>query len=238
MPMNTLLTSRNKGENMINTALKVKDIRKMFKDAYNNKEFTIDRTGAKTIEIIGATFLADEDYIARTPSHEYIARELEWYKSKSLFVKDIPGNTPAIWEAISSDTGMINSNYGWCIYSEENGNQYNNVLEELIANPDSRRATMIYNRPSMHTDFSKGGMNDFMCTFANTFFIRNGKLYSHYIMRSNDSVFGYNNDYAWARYVQQELANDLNVEVGDLIWTASNIHVYERHFNFIEEMDI
>ena len=223
---------------MINTTLKVQDIRKMFKSAYDNQEFTIDRTGAKTVEILGATFIADEDHIIRTPTYEYIERELEWYKSMSLYVKDIPGKTPAIWEAVSSKDGMINSNYGWCIYSQLNGYQYDNVFNELTNNPDSRRATMIYNRPSMHTDFNKDGMNDFMCTFANSFFIRNGKLISHYIMRSNDSVFGYGNDYAWARYVQTQLAKDLNVEVGDLIWTASNLHVYERHFKFVEELNV
>jgi thymidylate synthase len=221
---------------MINTQLKVHDIRKMFKTAYENKEFTIDRTGAKTIEILGATFIADEDYIVRTPAYEYIERELAWYESMSLYVKDIPGKTPAIWEAVSSKDGKINSNYGWCIYTPENGYQYSHVLQELKNNPDSRRATMIYNRPSMHTDFNKDGMNDFMCTFANSFFIRDGKLISHYIMRSNDSVFGYNNDYAWARHVQTKLAKALNVEVGDLIWTASNLHVYERHFQMIEDL--
>jgi len=97
---------------------------------------------------------------------------------------------------------------------------------------------MIYNRPSMHTDFNKDGMNDFMCTFANSFFIRDGELHSHYIMRSNDSVFGYNNDYAWAKHVQAQLAKDLNVKVGKLIWTVSNIHVYERHFDQLEALEV
>jgi thymidylate synthase len=26
------------------------------------------------------------------------------------------------------------------------------------------------------------------------------------------------------------------VSCGDLIWTASNLHVYERHFSLIEEL--
>ena len=95
---------------------------------------------------------------------------------------------------------------------------------------------MIYNRPSMHTDFNRDGMNDFMCTFSNTFMIRDGKLISHYVMRSNDAFFGYNNDYAWAKYVQTELANELEIEAGDLIWTATNFHVYERHFDQVEAL--
>lgn len=148
--------------------LRVKDIRAMFKDAYQAQQFTIDRTGAKTIEIIGATFLADEDYIVREPNYDYVARELKWYESTSRNVNDIPGVVPAIWKAIATADGMINSNYGWCIWSDENFNQYENVLKELRANPDSRRATMIYNRPSMHQDYNRDGMNDFMCFPGNT----------------------------------------------------------------------
>lgn len=214
----------------------VANVRQQIIDKYLDQDFVIDRTGAKTIEIIGATFLADEDHIIRKPSIEYIMRELQWYDSQSLNVNDIPGETPQIWKSIASTEGEINSNYGWCIYSEENGNQYEHVLRELKNNPNSRRATMIYNRPSMHLDYSRDGMSDFMCTYANTFYIRDGKIDSHYLMRSNDAVFGYNNDYAWARYVQNQLAEDLGIEVGNLIWTASNFHVYERHFNFIEEL--
>ena len=216
--------------------LRVKDIRTMFKDAYRAQQFTTDRTGVKTIEIIGATFLADEDYIVREPNYDYIVRELEWYESKSSNVNDIPGVVPAIWQSIATKDGMINSNYGWCIWSDENFNQYENVLKELRANPDSRRATMIYNRPSMHQDYNRDGMNDFMCTFANSFFIRDNKLISHFIMRSTDAVFGFNNDVAWAMYVQKKLARDLEVLPGDLIWTSANIHVYERHFSALEKM--
>jgi len=210
-------------------------MRQMIIDKYLSEDFVIDKTGVKTVEVIGATFIADEDHIIRKPSYEYIERELEWYKSQSLYVNDIPGDTPKIWKDIASDEGKINSNYGWCIYSQENGHQYKNVLRELSRNYNSRRATMIYNRPSMHLDYNRDGMSDFMCTYANTFYIRDRKLISHYLMRSNDAVFGYNNDYAWARYVQNQLAEDLGMEVGELIWTASNFHVYERHFNFIEE---
>ena len=216
--------------------MNVSYMRQMIIDKYLSEDFVIDKTGVKTVEVIGATFIADEDYIIRKPAYAYIERELEWYKSQSLNVNDIPGETPQIWKSVASTEGLINSNYGWCIYSEENGNQYKHVQRELRNNPNSRRATMIYNRPSMHLDYNRDGMSDFMCTYANTFYVRDNKLVSHYLMRSNDAVFGYNNDYAWAKYVQNQLAEDLGIEVGELIWTASNFHVYQRHFNFIEEL--
>ena len=215
---------------------KVGDIRAKLIQKYKDQDFVVDKTGVKTIELIGESFVANEDWIIRKPNYEYIERELEWYQSQSLYVEDIPGETPAIWKQVASKHGRINSNYGNLIWSDENHNQYRNVLSELCSNPNSRRAVMIYNRPSMHTDYAADGMSDFICTYANTFMIRDNKLISHYIMRSNDAVFGANNDFAWAKHVQQTLANDLGVEVGDLIWTVSSLHVYERHFKFIEEL--
>jgi thymidylate synthase len=215
---------------------KVSDIRAKLIQNYKDQDFVIDKTGVKTIEVIGESFIADEDWIIRKPNYEYIERELEWYKSQSLYVDDIPGETPAIWNQVCSDFGEINSNYGYLIWHEENYNQYQNVLEELTTNPNSRRAVMIYNRPSMHKDYKRDGMSDFICTYANTFLIRDGMLISHYLMRSNDAVFGYDNDIHWAMHVQRRLAEDLGVECGDIIWTATNLHVYERHFKFIEEL--
>ncbi len=215
---------------------RVSDIRSKLIQKYKDNEFVIDKTGVKTIELIGESFIADEDWIIRKPNYDYIQRELEWYESESLYVEDIPGDTPAIWKQVASKDGRINSNYGYLIWSKENGKQYENVLNELERNPNSRRAVMIYNRPSMHTDYCIDGMSDFICTYANNFLIRDGKLISHYLMRSNDSVFGYTADVHWAMHVQKMLAADLDVKVGDLIWTASSLHVYSRHFSHIEKM--
>lgn len=215
---------------------RVADIRAKLIQKYKDQDFVTDKTGVKTIEVIGESFIADEDWIIRKPNYEYIERELEWYKSQSLNVEDIPGETPAIWKQVASRHGKINSNYGYLIWSSDNYSQYKNVLEELTANPNSRRAVMIYNRPSMHYDYKKDNMSDFVCTYANTFLIRDGKLISHYLMRSNDAVFGYDNDIHWAMHVQKRLAEDLDVECGDIIWTATNLHVYERHFKFVEEL--
>jgi thymidylate synthase len=213
----------------------VSDIRREFIEKYLRQEFVIDKTGVKTVEIIAAHFVVDDAAIFGKPNLEYIERELQWYQSQSLSVNDIPGKVPEIWKQVASKDGLINSNYGYCIWSKENGDQYNSCLNELKRNPDSRRGTMIYTRPSMQVDYCKDGMSDFMCTFATQHLIRDGKLISIVMMRSNDSVFGFNNDAAWQLHVHHKLARDLNVEVGDLIWNANSLHVYERHFKFIDE---
>ena len=215
--------------------MRVSDIRIELYNKLHNEDFVTDKTGVKTVEIMNASFIADEDAIIGTPNQDYIERELQWYKSMSLNVNDIPGGPPEIWKRVATTYGRINSNYGWCIYSKENGNQYENVLDELTRNPDTRRATMIYTRPSMHYDYNRDGMSDFMCTNAVQYLIRDGKVNALVYMRSNDAVFGYKNDYAWQKYVLDSVANDLGLSVGNLYWNVSSLHVYERHFDLIRD---
>jgi thymidylate synthase len=223
------------------TPLDVYDIRQILADELYDKNFVTDKSGVATIEILNAAFIANESAIFGTPNEDYIERELKWYRSMSRNVNDIPGGTPEIWKMVADKNGMINSNYGWCIYSEENGYQFTKVVEELVKSPLSRRATMIYTRPSMHVDYNKNGMSDFMCTNVVQYFIRKGKLHASVYMRSNDAIFGYKNDWAWQRYVQKEVLQSINgkcntvYDLGDLYWNVSSLHVYERHFKLVQE---
>ena len=73
---------------------------------------------------------------------------------------------------------------------------YPYVKEELKANPNSRRAIMIYNRPQIWNEYNIDGCNDFICTNSVAYYIRNGELHCSVSMRSNDVVYGYKNDYA------------------------------------------
>ena len=213
----------------------VKDIRQDFIEKYKKKEFETDKSGVKTVDLICTQFIADENYIFGKPNQEYIKRELEWYLSESLNVNDISGETPKIWKQCADSEGFINSNYGWCIFSAANGFQYDHCLEELKNNSSSRRGAMIYNRPNIWYDYNLNGRSDFICTYGVQFLIRNGNLYSYVLMRSNDAIFGYNNDYAWHKYVLDKLGDDLGIEKRFIIWNAGSLHIYERHFKFLDE---
>ena len=93
---------------------------------------------------------------------------------------------------------------------------------------------MIYQRPSIQVEFQENGKNDFICTNAVTYYIRDEKLSCVVQMRSNDVVYGYKNDYAWQRFVLNTLAQDLNVDTGDIMWQVQNLHVYEKHFDLVK----
>ena len=115
-------------------------------------------------------------------------------------------------------------------------------------NVDTRRATMIYTRPSIWAEYNENKKNDFICTNAVTYYIRGGKINCVVQMRSNDVVYGYKNDYAWQKHVLECFTNDYNrsfaektwdadyrrdMEFGDIIWLVQNLHVYERHFDLV-----
>lgn len=212
----------------------VEDIREQFAALYKDEEFVTDKFGGRVLEIVGASFIADQELIFGAVNEEYVQRELDWYMSQSLYVKDIPGGAPKIWQQVACKNGRINSNYGWCIYSSTNGSQYQNVLAELKRSPDSRRATMIYTRPNMWTDYNENGRSDFMCTNAVQYILRKGKLDAIVQMRSNDAWAGYRNDWAWQYHVLASLANDLNVEMGNIHWNVGSLHVYDRQFYLVD----
>ena len=187
-----------------------------------------------TKELLHQVFLADKNYIVRKPKEPYQTNELNWFISQSRNIKDLKtfaGFIPKIWKEISEVDGTINSNYGWCCLSKENGSQFEHAMRHLELDKNSRRAIMIYNRPSMHNDWSKNReviveyinngitpvdsdswinfdshmyntiKGDFMCCQNNHFIIRGNKLIMTVHMRSLDAVFGYNADYIWFDYI-------------------------------------
>ena len=219
------------------------DIRDELKRLYKEGTFREGKYG-KTVEIQNAHFLADKDWIIREPNYDYAKREIEWYESQSLYVKDIPGDVPKIWQMCADKDGKINSNYGWCIFSYENGSQYDHCLNRLLDDHHTREACMIYTRPSMQTDCNKNGMHDFMCTYSTQVFLNPINEFGYDLdytvfMRSNDAVYGFCNDAIWAKHVRDKLVTDLNnrgltVFPGKIIWNAGSLHVYERHFKFLK----
>lgn len=216
--------------------MRVEDIRNHFRNELAAGRFTTDRNGGKTIELIGASFLADEPAIFGTVNEEYVKAEIDWYESMSTNVNDIGEKVPEAWKKTANKYGEINSNYGHLIFSPKYYAQYANACIELNSNPDSRRAIMIYTRPSIWDEFNENGKNDFICTNAVSYYIRDGKLHAVVQMRSNDVIFGYKNDRAWAVHVQNMMIKDLilDLQPGNIYWQVQNLHVYERHFHLVK----
>ena len=216
----------------------IEAVREYFKSELANGNFTEDRNGGKTIEMLGASFIADQPAIFGKPNKEYIDAEIAWYESKSTNITDIypegDKEPPQAWQMTANIHGEINSNYGHLIWSEKYFEQYENAVAELENNPDSRRASMIYTRPSIWQEYNENGKNDFICTNSVTYYIRDDVLHCVVQMRSNDVIFGYRNDWAWQRHILEKMAWELHLDVGDIHWQVQNLHVYDRHFKLVK----
>lgn len=199
-----------------------------------------------TVELLHTNFKLNpfNPYISvfnREANKAYIEKELKWYLSKDLSINGHVDDVK-IWQQCASkdDKKLINSNYGWCIFSEENHSQYESSLAQLRADKGTRCATMIYTRPSIQTEATENGKRDMICTFNTHQLIRNNRLVYLVNMRSNDAIFGFLNDFAWHCYVYQMMFEELKKDYPDLQpgyinWNASSFHVYERHFKLMED---
>jgi len=231
---------------MTNEQVLLPIFKKLYQKIITN-DFVIDKSGVKLVELIGERIDLDPtqmylDFGVRKSPKKYIEKELNWYKSQSLSIKNYVDEIE-IWKQVCSKDSHqeINSNYGWMVYSDENYNQFNSCINTLIGHKESRRATMIYQRPSMQIDYKRAEMSDFVCTYFHQFFIRNNKLVSIYSMRSQDGIYGFFNDFAWACYIQTKVFNKLKKSYlklvnSSIIWQASSFHLYERHFKLLEEI--
>lgn len=199
-----------------------------------------------TYEILNYGFVFDPMLDIEFPGYkinrEYHERELKWYLSLDRSIKGWMEDIK-IWNDIASkdDKREINSNYGWCCFSVENGSQYSHVLETLKKDENSRQAEFIYTRPNIHTDWNKDGRHDFICTNTVQIFIRDNRLHYKIDQRSLDTITGLKADWYWHEFVYKKLLHDLqetypNLKPGIVLWNVGSCHIYERSFKILDKI--
>ena len=118
-------------------------------------------------------------------------------------------------------------------YGPRIANQISAVIDELIENPNSRRACiMILDAGDQAFMIAKrsGSTIEYPCTVMLNYFIRNGYLHAHTMMRSNNmcSTICYDN-YNFCR-LQEEIVSRLNRR-GDLLGVGPGVHLgYYYHY--------
>lgn len=131
-------------------------------------------------------------------------------------------------EEYSDDGKTLNSAYGQYIapYIE-------NVCEKLKKSHDSRQAVIrIYDSHFGLEDETK----DVPCTLDLHFMIRDNKLNLTTYMRSNDLIWGLQYDLFVFTALQQIVANEIGIEVGNYIHCPTSLHVYEYHWDLLKSI--
>jgi len=158
---------------------------------------------------------------------EYAKAEWKWYLSGNRSINklgEIYGKIPPIWKRMADSKGDVNSNYG---YQWERNNQLDKVVDILIENPTTRRATIsIYDGKEIN-DYNR----DTPCTYAVQFTILDNKLNISVYMRSNDLWYGFCIDQYCFSMLQQHVAERLSIKVGSYYHHAHNLHLYNNKIN-------
>lgn len=207
-----------------------------------DKNFIIDKSGVKMVEILAPKIILDPnqmtlDFGERSTNIDYILKEMDWYDSANLNIKQV--EDVKIWKACTDSRGEINSNYGNLVFSRNNYSQFDNIIKTLKNHKESRQAIIIYTRPSIHYEWNSHQCSDFICTNFQHFFIRNNKLHCITSMRSCDAVFGMMNDIPWFHEVINRVLCALisegynNLSFGEHHYIPNSLHVYERHFKML-----
>lgn len=168
---------------------------------------------------------------------KYIAAELIWYYSKSNRIEWI-SKWASFWKSIQNEDGTVNSAYGNLIFNKQHdSHQWQWAVDQLKADKETRQAILHFNMPMHQYQNNK----DFVCTMYANFHIRNNMLYMTVRMRSNDAILGTCTDIAFFTTLQQQMRLELlehypDLELGLYTHSADSYHIYERHFELVNEM--
>ena len=174
---------------------------------------------------------------ARKFSVTYVIAELLWYLSADDKT-DWIANYSSFWNNISDDGETANSAYGARIFKPHpriaggTFSQWDYIKEELKQDPDSRRAVVHIRSP---WDSVKAKL-DVPCTLSLQFFIRDEKLHLVAHMRSSDLILGIAYDIPAFTLMQELMAKELGIGLGTYTHVSNSLHIYERHFEMVEEM--
>ena len=130
--------------------------------------------------------------------------------------------------SFSDDGETWRAGYGPRLRHWNSVDQFESVLDTLIASSSSRRAVMSIFDPSADYQDSL----DVPCTNWLHFMLRDGKLDLNIAVRSNDIIWGFSgiNTFEWS-VVQEMMAHWLAVTVGEVNYFISSLHLYEQHFD-------
>jgi thymidylate synthase len=131
--------------------------------------------------------------------------------------------------------GDLGNVYGkqWRSWEGANGKTYDQiawVINEIKQNPSSRR--LLVNAWAVDSVY-EGLMQLPPCHFCFQFYVLEGKLSCMFNMRSNDVFLGLPFNIASYALLTHLIAHECGLEVGDLIYTGADVHIYSNHIDQI-----
>lgn len=194
--------------------------------------FLISPRGQLTKEIIAP------DIILENPRNRLIYHPERNFNYKFAFVESLmlfshssavkyPAFANPRIKDFSDDGVSLHGSYGARIAS-----YIPSVIEKLKSDSNSRQAVLsIYDNSDLVFQ-----TKDVPCTLTLQFLVRDNKLHMITNMRSNDIWWGLPYDVFIFTTLQELIANELGVELGQYHHRPASLHLYERHFKIFEDI--
>lgn len=147
-------------------------------------------------------------------------KSLGYYNDE--YVKELGPVYGTQWRNFGSSYATFENNRGV--------DQISWVINEIKTNPDSRRLVVsAWSANQIHE------MALMPCHYSFQFNVINNKLNCIFNMRSTDSFLGLPFNLASYSLLTHMIAQVCDLEVGDLVYSGANVHIYKNHFDAVNE---
>jgi thymidylate synthase len=199
-----------------------------------------DRTGTGTRSVFGHQLRYDLSagfplITTKRVHFKSVAIELLWFLRGEGNVKWLQDNGVTIWDEWADADGNLGPVYGvqWRSWPTPDGgsiDQISQLLDTLRRDPDSRRMIV--------SAWNVGAISEMALPPCHTmfqFYVADGRLSCQIYQRSADLFLGVPFNIASYALLIHLVAQQTDLEVGDLVWTGGDCHIYDNHHDQVTE---
>ncbi len=199
-----------------------------------------DRTGTGTLSVFGHQMRFDlRDGFPMVTTKKLhtrsIIHELLWFLDGDTNTRYLHDNRVGIWDEWADENGDLGPVYGaqWRSWPTPDGGQVDQiaqVIQALRDDPDSRR--IIVSAWNV-AELDKMALAPCHCLFQ--FHVADGRLSCQLYQRSADIFLGVPFNIASYALLTQMIAQQVDLSVGEFIWTGGDCHLYMNHLEQTDE---
>lgn len=212
----------------------------LLRDVLENGTAKGDRTGTGTRSVFGRQIRYDlsESFPLLTTKKVFfkgVVGELLWFLRGDSNVRWLQDNGIRIWNEWADADGELGPVYGvqWRSWPTPDGGHVDQIAEALATlkkNPDSRR-----NLVSAWNVSELDQMALMPCHLMFQLYVADGRLSMQVYQRSADMFLGVPFNIASYALLTHMFAQQAGLEVGELIWTGGDCHIYNNHIEQVRE---
>ncbi|MBV7363571.1 thymidylate synthase [Actinomycetaceae bacterium TAE3-ERU4] len=211
----------------------------LLKDVLENGTDKADRTGVGTRSVFARQLRYDlsASFPMITTKKVFlkgVVGELIWFLSGNSNISPLVEQGIKIWNEWADENGELGPVYGvqWRSWPTREGgsiDQITQLIEQVKTNPDSRRHIVSAWNVSELDKMALAPCHAFFQVY-----VANGKLSLQIYQRSADLFLGVPFNIASYALLTHMLAAQTGLEVGELIWTGGDCHIYSNHFEQVK----